>query len=64
MLFIKKGIRLEPTCFGGGQEKGIRSGTESVPLIAGLGASVEELAKTIDFRLEGLKNYRNIFLKN
>ena len=33
-LFIRKGVRLAPLLFGGGQEKGVRPGTESVPLIA------------------------------
>lgn len=62
-IYKKRGIRLEPTCFGGGQEKGVRSGTESVPLIAGLGASVEQLAKTIDFRLERAKELQEYFLE-
>ena len=36
-LYIKKGAKIHPILFGGGQQKGMRSGTESVPLIAGLG---------------------------
>lgn len=40
-MYIKRGIRIPPLLHGGGQEKGLRSGTESVPLIAGLGAAVE-----------------------
>lgn len=36
-LFVRPGIRLEPTIYGGGQEEGRRSGTESVPLIVALG---------------------------
>ncbi|MGA7616300.1 MAG: cysteine desulfurase family protein [Thermoanaerobaculia bacterium] len=36
-LFIRRGIALEPIWRGGGQENGLRSGTEPVPLIAGLG---------------------------
>lgn len=39
-MFIKNGIRIPPLVYGGGQEKGMRSGTESVPLIAGFGAAV------------------------
>lgn len=34
-LFIREGIHLSPVNFGGGQEKGIRSGTENFPDIAG-----------------------------
>lgn len=39
-LYCKKGIRLMPIVYGGGQEKGLRSGTESVPLIAAFGAAL------------------------
>ncbi|MDD6237487.1 MAG: cysteine desulfurase family protein [Clostridiales bacterium] len=41
-LYLKKGVRLKPAQTGGGQEKGLRSGTESVPLIAAFGAAVAE----------------------
>jgi len=47
-LYIKKGIRLIPLVHGGKQENGVRSGTESVPLIMGFGASVKALSLHID----------------
>ncbi len=43
VLYAKKGINLLPLITGGGQEHGLRSGTESVPLIAGLLGAVEDL---------------------
>ncbi len=51
-LYIKKGIRLIPAVTGGKQEKGIRSGTESVPLICAFGAAVGKLSPTIKERYE------------
>lgn len=42
-LYISKDVHIKPFITGGGQEKGMRSGTESVPLIAGLGAAVNAL---------------------
>jgi cysteine desulfurase len=36
-LWIRPGVDVRPLTFGGGQEGGLRSGTESVPLIVGLG---------------------------
>lgn len=57
-LYIRKGVRLIPVVTGGKQEKGIRSGTESVPLICAFGAAVEKFSPTINERFErvsGLK---------
>ena len=42
-IFIKKGVVIKPLILGGGQEKGMRSGTESVPLIMGFDGAVTQL---------------------
>ena len=42
-LIVKKGVRLAPRQIGGGQEMGMRSGTENTPGIAGLDAAVREM---------------------
>ncbi len=55
-LYIKKGIRVAPLIVGGGQQKNLRSGTESVPLIYALGKAVEWLIPSIDERLEKVKS--------
>ena len=39
-LYVRKGLHLPALVMGGGQEKDLRSGTESVPLICGFGAAV------------------------
>lgn len=51
-MYIKKGIRLSPILFGGGQQKNLRSGTESVPLIYSFGKAVEILTPTIRQRFD------------
>ncbi|MBQ8623785.1 MAG: cysteine desulfurase [Oscillospiraceae bacterium] len=51
-LYIKKGVRVAPLLVGGGQQKNLRSGTESVPLIYALGKTVEMLTPTITERYE------------
>ena len=43
MLYIRPGVRINPLFMGGGQERGVRSGTENTPGIAGLFAAVHEL---------------------
>lgn len=40
-LYVRKGARILPIAFGGGQEKGMRSGTEAVPAIAGFGEAAK-----------------------
>jgi cysteine desulfurase len=41
VLYVRPGTRLDPLVHGGGQEHGIRAGTENVPYVAGLGAACE-----------------------
>ncbi len=41
ILYAKKGTILQPLIYGGGQEKGVRSGTENVPLIVGFAKALE-----------------------
>ena len=40
-LYIKENTKIRPIIFGGGQQKGMRSGTENVPAIAGLGLAAK-----------------------
>ena len=59
-LYIDSRVKIKPLIYGGGQQQGLRSGTENVPGIAGMGAAVEEMfkdhAQKID-RLYELKEY-------
>ncbi|MCR5134504.1 MAG: cysteine desulfurase [Clostridiales bacterium] len=45
-LYIRRGLTIRPFLVGGGQEKGMRSGTENVPAIAGLGLAAEIIYKS------------------
>lgn len=58
-LYIKKGVHIHPTVFGGGQQNGIRPGTEPVPMIAALGAAVSALPdiKTATDKITELNTY-------
>lgn len=46
ILYVKKGVTIKPLLIGGGQEKNMRSGTESVPLIYGLKGAIDNLGNT------------------
>lgn len=62
-LFIKRGVSIEPIIFGGGQEKGLRSGTENVPLIVGLAKAIEIANKNNFKNNERLSKLRDYFIK-
>lgn len=54
-LYIRKGLRVLPVEYGGGQEKAVRPGTEAVPAIAGMGAA---LTMVKEHRAAIMQNYR------
>ena len=57
-LWVREKTKLKPLILGGGQQKGMRSGTENVPAIAGLGEAAEEIYENLDEKrahLYGLK---------
>lgn len=47
-LYVNDRVRLKPLLFGGGQQKGLRSGTENVPGVAGLGLAAEISYKNLE----------------
>ena len=58
-LYIKKGTRVTPLIHGGGQERGIRAGTENVPGIVGFGKACELASKQLDEHYEKLSSIRD-----
>lgn len=66
-LYVKNPNRLKPQVFGGGQEFGIRSGTENLASIMALKSAIEDL-KDISKNLEKIKKtnqlFKSTFLKN
>ena len=58
-LYIKKGTRVVPLIHGGGQERGIRSGTENVPGIVGFGKACKLAAENLDAHYEKLSSIRD-----
>ncbi len=47
-LYAGEKVKLHPIVFGGGQQNGLRSGTENVPGIAGLGLACQKVYETLE----------------
>ncbi len=61
-LYVNEKIKIKPIIFGGGQQKGMRSGTENVPGIAGLAKAVELIYADLDQDVEKLYELKQYFI--
>lgn len=61
-LYIKDKTRIKPIIYGGGQQKGMRSGTENVPAYAGLGVAAEEIYTDFDKKIAHMYSIRDHFI--
>lgn len=61
-LYIKDKTKIKPIIYGGGQQKGMRSGTENVPAIAGLGVAAEEIYTDLDTKIEAMYELKSHFI--
>jgi cysteine desulfurase len=61
-LYKKRGVSLATIIHGGGQEKGLRSGTENVPVIVGLAKALELARRTADKESTGQTKLRDYFI--
>ena len=53
-LYINEKAKIQPQILGGGQQGGMRSGTDNVPGIAGLGAAAVEIYKNLEENVENM----------
>ncbi len=63
LLYVSEKVRLVPICFGGGQQNGLRSGTENVPGMAGMALAARMLYKKIDEDTERLYALKEQFVR-
>lgn len=61
-LYVRDGAELEPLIHGGGQERGLRSGTENVAGLVGMGKAADLAMADMDERRERLTAFRNEFV--
>lgn len=57
-LYIRKKAKIRPLILGGGQQQGMRSGTDNVPGAAGLGEAAKEAYEGFDQKVEGMRSCR------
>lgn len=61
-LYIGEKVKIQPIIFGGGQQKGMRSGTENVPAIAGLAKAIELIYASLDEDVEKMYQLKGYFI--
>jgi cysteine desulfurase len=64
VLYVRKGIRLNPLIIGGGQERGLRSGTENMAGIVGMSTAVEIMQQEMQGEAKRFAQYRDKLIKN
>jgi cysteine desulfurase len=62
-LYIKNGIDIDPVILGGGQERGLRSGTENVANIVGFGKACEIAKNNLNENITQIKKLRDILVE-
>lgn len=62
-LYIREGAKVNPIIYGGGQQKGMRSGTENVPGIAGLAKAAELVYKNLDEDMDRMYGLREMLIQ-
>lgn len=63
ILYVRDKVKIKPLILGGGQQKGMRSGTENVPGIAGLGAAARLAYTDFDAKAGRMRQVKDAFVK-
>ena len=63
ILYVNSKLKIHPMILGGGQQKGMRSGTENVPGIAGLAEAAKECYENLDEKIDRLYALKERFVK-
>ena len=61
-LYASSKVKLKPIIFGGGQQKGMRSGTENVPGIAGIGLAAKEAYENFEEKISKMIELKDYFI--
>lgn len=61
-LYVSDKVKIKPVIFGGGQQKGMRSGTENVPAIAGIGLAAKEAYDNFEEKIARMTELKDYFI--
>ena len=62
-LYVGEKVKIKPILFGGGQQKDLRSGTENVPGIAGLGLATKMIYNDLDMKVALMRELKDYFIE-
>lgn len=62
-LYVNEKVKIKPIIYGGGQQRGMRSGTENVPGIAGMGLACELAYENLADKQQKLREIKERFCK-
>jgi cysteine desulfurase len=63
LLFVRKGVKIEPLLHGGGQESGLRSSTVNIPAVVGFAKACEIAKKDMDKEYNRISSLRDRAIK-
>lgn len=61
-LYIRDKVKVKPIIYGGGQQKGMRSGTENVPGVAALGEAAAEIYENFEEKIDRMYALKERFI--
>lgn len=62
-LYIDSNVKIQPIVYGGEQQKNVRSGTENVPGIAGLGLAAKMIYENLDEKVDHMRMLKKSFIE-
>ncbi|MEE1314716.1 MAG: cysteine desulfurase family protein [Faecalimonas sp.] len=63
VLYVNEKVKIKPIVFGGEQQKNVRSGTENVPGIAGIGQAAKEIYSNLEAKVEKMSELKQFFVE-
>lgn len=63
VLYVNEKVKIKPIVFGGEQQKNVRSGTENVPGIAGIGLAAKEIYTGLEAKVAMMRDLKEYFIE-